>query len=51
MIFCLKNAGAIPFIKTNIPQFGMSMETSNNLWGRTVNPWNTSRSVGGSSGG
>lgn len=41
----------IPFIKTNIPQFGMGFQTSNNLWGRTVSPWNKLRSVGGSSGG
>lgn len=27
------------------------METNNNLWGRTSNPWNKERSVGGSSGG
>jgi fatty acid amide hydrolase len=41
----------IPFIKTNIPQFGMTCETTNNLWGRTLNPWNKKRAVGGSSGG
>ena len=41
----------IPFIKTNVPQMGMTFETTNNLWGRTVNPWNKGRSVGGSSGG
>lgn len=41
----------IPFIKTNIPQMGMAPETNNNLWGRTVNPWNKERASGGSSGG
>jgi fatty acid amide hydrolase len=41
----------IPFIKTNVPQIGMTFETTNNIWGRTLNPWNKGRSVGGSSGG
>lgn len=48
---CLKNSGAIPFVKTNLPQLGMTIETNNFLWGRTLNPWNTGRAVGGSSGG
>jgi amidase len=41
----------IPFIKTNVPQFCIACETNNNLWGRTLNPWNQKRTVGGSSGG
>lgn len=41
----------IPFVQTNVPQFGMAMETGNLLWGRTLNPWNKGRAVGGSSGG
>lgn len=48
---CIKNSGMIPYIKTNIPQAGFSVETNNNLWGRTVNPWNRDRACGGSSGG
>ncbi|RTL01665.1 MAG: hypothetical protein EKK57_03955, partial [Proteobacteria bacterium] len=24
----------IPFVQTNVPQFGMAMETGNYLWGR-----------------
>lgn len=41
----------IPFVQTNVPQFGMALETGNYLWGRAKNPWNTDRAVGGSSGG
>lgn len=41
----------IPFVQTNVPQFGMTFETGNFLWGRSRNPWNKDRSVGGSSGG
>lgn len=40
LITCLKNSGMIPFIKTNLPQVGMTAETTNNIWGRTLNPWN-----------
>lgn len=41
----------IPFVQTNIPQLGMAMESDNNLWGRSKNPWNRDKAVGGSSGG
>ena len=47
----MKNSGMIPFVKTNLPQLGMTFESNNVLWGRALNPWNTDRSVGGSSGG
>lgn len=41
----------IPFIKTNLAQACMTFETVNNLWGSTLNPWDKSKSSGGSSGG
>ncbi|EED17438.1 amidase, putative [Talaromyces stipitatus ATCC 10500] len=47
----LKTAGAIPFARTTMPQTGMLLETVSNLWGRTLNPFNTNFSAGGSSGG
>jgi len=47
----LKGEGAIPFIKSNIPQVMMSNETKNHIWGEAKNPWNKERTVGGSSGG
>jgi amidase len=46
-----KNCGAIPFARTTMPQTGMLLQTVSNLWGRTVNPYNTGFSAGGSSGG
>lgn len=47
----LKEAGAIVIGKTNIPQTQLAIETTNSIWGTTVNPWNTLRVPGGSSGG
>ena len=47
----LKSAGAIILGSTNTPEFLMNYETSNSLHGRTSNPWDLSRSSGGSSGG
>ena len=47
----LKNSGAIPFIKTNLPQLALNFDSYNLLWGRTLNPWNKNKSAGGSSGG
>jgi Asp-tRNA(Asn)/Glu-tRNA(Gln) amidotransferase A subunit family amidase len=47
----LKNAGAIIFGKTNMPEFGLVGVTDNLVFGRTVNPWNLKRTSGGSSGG
>jgi fatty acid amide hydrolase len=47
----LRQAGAILLGKTNGPQLGLLIETDNPLYGRTNNPWDLSRSPGGSSGG
>lgn len=47
----LREAGAIPVGRGNMPDFGMRWDTDNDLFGRTVNPWAASRSAGGSSGG
>ncbi|KAG2132990.1 amidase signature domain-containing protein [Suillus clintonianus] len=44
-------AGAIIFVKTNVPQTMFAFECSNPLWGRTTNPWNNKFTSGGSSGG
>ena len=46
----LKQAGAIPFIITNVSELCMWYESANRLYGRTKNPYNTGRIVGGSSG-
>ncbi|TGO19798.1 hypothetical protein BTUL_0002g00420 [Botrytis tulipae] len=47
----LLNAGAILYARTTQPQTLMHLETSNNIYGVTVNPFNTTLTCGGSSGG
>ncbi|KLO19358.1 general amidase [Schizopora paradoxa] len=47
----LLEAGAVPFVKTNVPQTMIWAETNNLLFGRTVNPHNRKLTAGGSSGG
>ena len=47
----LRQAGAIPIGKTNVPEFGMGSHTYNNVYGTTVNPYDVTKSAGGSSGG
>ena len=51
LVKILKNAGAIVFVKTNLPQTIMIAETENPVFGITVHPLNTVYSPGGSSGG
>jgi amidase len=47
----LRAAGAIILGNTNTPEFLMAYESNNLLTGKTSNPWDLSRSAGGSSGG
>ena len=47
----LKAAGAILVGKTNTPEFAVGMNTTNTIFGTTLNPWDLARSSGGSSGG
>lgn len=47
----LRSAGAIILGTTNTPELLMAWETDNLLYGRTNNPWDLSRTAGGSSGG
>ncbi len=47
----LKRAGAIPIGRTNLPDYGARWHTDNDLRGATLNPWDPSRTPGGSSGG
>ncbi|MDD7995398.1 amidase [Kosakonia radicincitans] len=47
----LKKAGAILLAKTNLPEFSYWIESDNLLSGRSNNPWDLTRTPGGSSGG
>ena len=47
----LRAAGAIPFARTNLPDFGLRVHTDSALRGLTRNPWRQDVTVGGSSGG
>jgi amidase len=44
-------SGLVPFGKSTTPEFGLTATTETLLGGATRNPWDTSRSSGGSSGG
>jgi amidase len=47
----LKAAGAIVYGKTNVPRWSGDIQTFNDLFGVTNNPWDLTRTPGGSSGG
>jgi Asp-tRNA(Asn)/Glu-tRNA(Gln) amidotransferase A subunit family amidase len=51
MVRMLKDAGAVPYVKTNLPITLLSFESANELWGRCVNPHKEGYSPGGSTGG
>jgi amidase len=47
----LRAAGAITVGKTNTPEFGAGSQTFNTVFGRTLNPYDLTKTCGGSSGG
>ncbi|MGO9080229.1 MAG: amidase [Streptosporangiaceae bacterium] len=47
----MAEAGAISLGKTNVPELGAGSHTVNPVFGATRNPWDLTRSAGGSSGG
>jgi amidase len=51
MVARLREAGAIPLARTNLPDFAFRWDTESGRAGRTLNPWDPTRAVGGSSGG
>ncbi|KAJ5786430.1 Amidase [Penicillium pulvis] len=51
LVDILLDLGAVLYVKTNVPQTMMTADSHNNVFGRTLNPWNTTLGPGGSSGG
>jgi len=51
VVAALRAAGALVIGKTNTHEFAWGITTENPHFGRTANPWDPSRTVGGSSGG
>ncbi|OAL35291.1 NAD(P) transhydrogenase, mitochondrial [Fonsecaea nubica] len=51
LVRVMKDAGAIVFARTTMPQTGMAVETVGPLFGRTLSPFNIEFGAGGSSGG
>jgi len=47
----MKNAGAIVLGKTNVPEFGMGSHTFNPIFSATLNPYDATKTCGGSTGG
>ena len=51
MVTRMKGAGCIVIGKTNVPEFGLGSHTFNDVFGTTRNPFDLTRTAGGSSGG
>ena len=51
LVEAIEAAGGVVFAKSNTPEFQAGANTFNEVFGRTLNPWDTSRSAAGSSGG
>ncbi|KAH7140409.1 amidase signature domain-containing protein [Dactylonectria estremocensis] len=51
LVNILLGLGAVLYVKTNVSQVLMTVESDNNVFGRVLNPWNTMLTAGGSSGG
>ena len=47
----VEKEGALVYAKSNTPEFGAGANTFNEVFGATLNPWDTSKSCAGSSGG
>ncbi len=47
----MRRAGAVTLGKTNTPEFGAGSQTFNEVFGRTLNPYDLTKTCGGSSGG
>ncbi|MFM8534690.1 MAG: amidase family protein, partial [Acidimicrobiia bacterium] len=47
----IRRGGAVLIGKTNVPEFGMGSQTYNTVYGTTLNPYEHTKTAGGSSGG
>ena len=50
-VYMVRKMGFIPFVRSNVPQGCKTIDTNNNMFGYSKNPWNLLHSCGGSSGG
>jgi amidase len=51
VVAALRSSGAVFVGRSNLPAWGLRWFSENELYGRTLNPWTTERTPGGSSGG
>lgn len=51
LVETIESEGGLIYAKSATPEFGAGANTFNDVFGATLNPWNTSRSAAGSSGG
>ncbi|KAF1992401.1 amidase [Aulographum hederae CBS 113979] len=51
LVDIMLSLGAVPYVKTNLPQTMMTADSENNVFGRTLNPHKLSLTAGGSTGG
>jgi len=51
LVETIENRGGVVLAKSNTPEFGAGGNTFNEVFGKTLNPWNTKMTCGGSSGG
>ena len=51
LVRLLRDAGAVPYVKTNVPITMLSFEAANDVFGATENPYKKGYTAGGSSGG
>lgn len=51
VVAAVRHAGAVIYGKTNLPRWSGDIQSFNDMFGTTVNPWNAGRVPGGSSGG
>lgn len=51
MVSRLREAGAIPIARTNLPDWAFRWDVESSHKGRTLNPWDAARTPGGTSGG